>query len=799
MAKIRVGGLFSIALLSLLFFNSKSFAQETGKITADAIAQGEKERRQAVIDDVNNLISDAEKLAANGKFFEASEKCISAKTKLENLTGPFIDLKKRKLETFVKKLKYDWATKLERDAATAFLEKKYQECITLAKSASNICPEKQKSLDSLIARAKKYNDAVEFVDKTKLSAIDPENKIRKEDINLLIKEAEVFFKNSRYEQARDNLEKVLIKDPYNEKATLFLDRVYRKMYNIASQRREVEITERMSEVEWNWNQGILPTEAIKPKETGPIVKKTPKSGIFEKLQNIVFDKIEFEDASITAVVTYLMTRSKQLDPEGLGVGLSLQLSPAMQAAPPRVTMTFDNIPMYDTIRYLCQGASLKWRIEEKAVLIGDKDIDEMETRFFQVRAALISSISGGASDKEEKKDVIADKELFDQTQTFSKTTSGTTGTGAAGGSTATSTAASEALKQYFIDRGIPFEAGATIAYDRRSGKLIVKNIPESLRKLEHLLRDLDIQTPLVLIESKILELTQTDMEELGFDWTLWTDYSNSNTTAPRPAIATTQKILRSYANNENFNSTTTADRPDKLINNLQVLPNFGPDNAYNIALTVNAMNQSGRTEILSAPKVIATSGTTAIIRMVREEYYPTSWTEPEISVSTSTFSYTPAYPEFGDATDIGIRFEVTPTVSPNNYTITLHLHPEITSLTGWTTYPFQIVMTTGDTVTLSGRPVIMMPEITRRDIDTNVKVFDGETVVLGGMLKDKHAARDDRWPGLGEIPILGRLFASTFDRTQKTNLLMFVTTRLMNNDGVPVRPNALRGIPEFNR
>ena len=245
MAKIRVSGFFSITFLLLAFFNSTAFAQENGKITADAVAQGEKERRQAVIDDVNNLISDAEKLAATGKFFEASEKCISAKNKLENLTGPFIDLKKRKLDVFIKKLKSDWASKLERDAVTAFLEKKYPECIALAKSASNICPEKQKSLDSLIERAKKYNDSAEYADKTKLSAIDPENKIRKEDINILIKEAEVFFKNSRYEQARDNLEKVLIKDPYNEKATMFLDRIYRKMYNVASQRREVEITERM--------------------------------------------------------------------------------------------------------------------------------------------------------------------------------------------------------------------------------------------------------------------------------------------------------------------------------------------------------------------------------------------------------------------------------------------------------------------------------------------------------------------------------------------------------------------------
>jgi general secretion pathway protein D len=67
------------------------------------------------------------------------------------------------------------------------------------------------------------------------------------------------------------------------------------------------------------------------------------------------------------------------------------------------------------------------------------------------------------------------------------------------------------------------------------------------------------------------------------------------------------------------------------------------------------------------------------------------------------------------------------------------------------------------------------------------------------MLQETSIKRDDKIVGLGELPLVGRLFQSRMDSAAKRNLMIFVTARLMNNDGVPVRPDALRGVPEFNR
>jgi general secretion pathway protein D len=92
-----------------------------------------------------------------------------------------------------------------------------------------------------------------------------------------------------------------------------------------------------------------------------------------------------------------------------------------------------------------------------------------------------------------------------------------------------------------------------------------------------------------------------------------------------------------------------------------------------------------------------------------------------------------------------------------------------------------------------------MPIIGRRDLDVNIKVYDGETIVLGGMVDNRNMYRNDKWPIIGEVPLIGRLFSSQLAYTEKVNLLIFVTTRLVNNDGVPVRKNKQRAVADFYR
>ncbi len=331
--------------------------------------------------------------------------------------------------------------------------------------------------------------------------------------------------------------------------------------------------------------------------------------------------------------------------------------------------------------------------------------------------------------------------------------------------------------------------------------------------MENLLREIDIVTPLVLIEAKFLEISVTDLEELGFDWTMTRDnnnpawmsgIANSETgLIPYAGAQLFQTLTRHYGSEESQATTDTTINPGNLINNLNIMPNFGPNGAYNVFLTVNAIDQSERGEVLSAPKIIATSGVNASIEFAKQMYFPDTWNDPEVTSSNNTYQYTPPYPDFGDETSVGITFSVTPYVSSNNHTIELTLAPKILDLVGWTTYTYDIVIgnitnpNDGNTETRS--PMVKMPELSIREIDTKVKVYDGETVVLGGILEDSSSQLDDKYPFIGDFPLLGRLFSTQAHRQVKRNLMVFVTTRIMNLDGVPVKTKTDNGLFDFNR
>lgn len=724
---------------------------------------------------------------------------------------------------------------IEDNARQACAEKKYDKAIILTNAAQKInvgaidqarkfraecktSPLGLKKLDDLVNEELRKTEKLKDFEKdckkhivsdkiekdTDFPAFDPERPLRQSEIEVSLAQANVLIANEDYIRARDALEKVLVRDPYNEKATKILQIVYDKLYQSAKQRRINEEREIIAENRWNWNQAVLPTPAIKPAQGNAVAVE--KSELSDKLSEIIIDQVDFEEATISSVVALLIQRSKELDPSPnkTGVSIFLRLSPEQVINTPRITMSLDGIPLGEVIRYICQTCLLKYRVEERAVIISSEITDIMETRFFKVRAAMINNIAPSA---------IAE----DKAGGFTTGGGGSVDLKAISADTKGANAkiplSSQALKDYFSQRGVNFtDPNTAIAYDRRGGKLVVKNTPENLRRLESLLRDLDIESPLVLIESKFVELSQEDTEELGFEWMLnkitngqpagdWTTFSSGGVIpgvtggngVPVPPSTASSQMMRTFNN-------------DKIVNNLMVpattaFPGFGKSSKFYLDVIVHAMDRSGKAEVLSAPKVIATSGQPALIRMVREQYYPSSWTEPVVTVGDNLVQVTPSYPELGAGTDLGIRLEVTATVSPNNYTISLNLHPQVREQIDWTNYSYTIQVTyngVGGSST-SVPATLKMPIFSLRDVTTNVKVYDGETLILGGMIRDTILKVDDRLSGIGDIPLVGRLFRSNSQNSIKQNLLIFVTARLVNPDGIPVRMGETRGLPDFRR
>lgn len=658
--------------------------------------------------------------------------------------------------------------------------------------------------DALNADFAKVTNYYDIAKETSLSVIDPGYEDRQKDIKKLYHEGEVLYRNRRFTQARDKMEQILILDPYNDQAMQMLTRIYRKLYFVADMRIYNEMLHDQALVEWRWMENIPREQSVLPSQEAREYSET-NSPLFEKSKKLIIPSIEFINRGVTDAVDYLREKGKEIDPERIGVRIMITGQGREKGADKRVTFSLQNVPLYDAIRYLCLQADLKFRINEKSqiIVIGpESEISKGDTKdkiYIPIRRATVNRmINYSAKAEGAGKESSGSSEGFKLDEGMKDMSVEDTFSSGVAGAMAKRKAApdyTEKLRKYFMELGFQFPDDTFyIAYDSRKNRIVVQHTPETLRKLELLIREIDIDTPLVLIESKIMEIAMNDYEELGFDWTL--THENLN---PRWSFSIASPLRKS----QNTNNT--------LINNMNILPNFGSDNVWSLFLTVNAIDRTDRVEVLSSPKLMAKNGEAATIRMVRQMYFPDSWSEPEITTSCgSSVTLKPSVPEFGDATDVGVVFTATPTVSPNNYTINLELAPSVVDLVGWSDYSYEIVFgnfgsetsngtSTTSATTNTSKITMKMPELSRREVQTKVKVYDGQTVVIGGMLVDRQSRTDDKWPILGEVPLFGRLFSSDSTTIEKQNLLISVTSRLVSGDGVPLRSNPATGLPDFRR
>ena len=636
-------------------------------------------------------------------------------------------------------------------------------------------------VENMRKSTQEHIDSQNYWNETSLEAVDPRYNERQREINLLFRAGQYLYQNDAWDEARDKMEQILVKDPYNEDAVVLLEKIYRRLYAIADVRSYNEFLREQAQSDWSWVESIPDVRNIVI-TGGAETYESAGNELYNRLNELMIDHIEFNDSDIGSVITMLRARSKDLDPQG--EGFNIIVPQAEKYANKLVTLNLDQIPLYEVIRYICKITGLSFRIDEadKIITIGSgSDVSDMVTRYIPIRQATVLRIVGnmraeGIGDGITQEDTVGPGETVGSLITLS-------GAESDPDSMRVTSIAPETLRTYFTESGIPFDEGSSIAYDARANKLTVVNTPENIRQLEFAIRDMDMQDPLILIESKMVEIKMNDLEELGFDWTL-THVSKKDDHFS--FSFTTPEISSGFSDNT-------------LVNNLNLLPNFGPGGSWSLFLTINAIDRTDRAEILSTPKVVTVSGRQAQVQMVRQMYFPERWTEPEISTSCGTsVTFEPSYPEFGSARDIGTSLTVTPTLQPNNYTIRLELNPSVTDLTGWSDYSYNYVI--GEFASGEEYPMTLkMPEISNREVQTTIKVYDGQTVVIGGILSDTHGVLSDRWPIFADIPLIGRLFTESASEAHKDNLIISVSTRLISGDGIPVRTNTQNGLPDFRR
>jgi general secretion pathway protein D len=227
-----------------------------------------------------------------------------------------------------------------------------------------------------------------------------------------------------------------------------------------------------------------------------------------------------------------------------------------------------------------------------------------------------------------------------------------------------------------------------------------------------------------------------------------------------------------------------------------------------VQMIMRGLAQRKGTDIMTAPSVLARSGETATIEIIREFIYPTEYEPPELPNSVGAtgglggggidggggagiFPVTPATPTAFETRNTGVTLEIQPTIGANNLVIDLRFAPEIVEFEGFINYGSPITSPTSDALGNPAQVVITenrieMPVFASRRVNTGLTIYDGHTVAVGGLMREDVQRVEDKVPVLGDLPFVGRLFQSHSENHIKSNLIIFVTAQIIDATGRPV-------------
>jgi general secretion pathway protein D len=719
-----------------------------------------------------------------------------------------------------------------------------------------------------------------------------------EEVKALLTEADGYYQSGRYDLAFKKYDQVLNLDPYNTAARRGQEKINNTKYKYGEEAYNETRSRQLWQVEKGWEEPVRKYgQAVAPLGEAFARDTAGTARITNKLNTIIIPRVEFRDASIREAIDFLREQAAENDPspEGKkGVDIVLRMTPLGQVAPPpvpvqpavappdaaappaaaaapggapaggttpvtarpvvarpvvaagatspaeaRITITLNQIPLGEALRYIASQAGLKVKVEPYAVSIIpiSEQSNDLLTKEYRVPPDFISTNLTGAS--------------LLQKGAYTKAT-GTAPAAAPGGTgkdTQESTGGQqlvnrEGAKDFLESQGVAFPPGASANFLPQSSRLIVRNTQDNLDLVDAIVEQLNLAIPKQIeIESKFVEITQNNLKELGFDWLLGPFnignhkvFGSGGTAGTGTAVSPANFPFNNNgipvggpgttipndgtgggpvtAGNRSGTFGISANALDALLfpGASGMAPGiFGLAGVFTdpqFQVVIHALNQKKGVDLLSAPMVTTKSGQRAIIEIVREFRYPTTFTPPQVpAVSSSVVGgtnppvvVTPTTPQTFETRNTGVTLEVEPVVGPDGVTIDLNLVPQVVEFEGFINYGSPIfavgINTVGGTSGISvSAPVLLtsnvinQPVFSTRKVTTNVSVWDGQTVVLGGLMREDVQKTEDKTPIIGDIPLVGRLFRTNIDQHIKRNLVIFVTARLVTPGGLPLNPS----------
>ncbi len=635
----------------------------------------------------------------------------------------------------------------------------------------------------------------------RIEDINPEFPEDRERIRQLLRQGRAQFISGDLYGAEDTFRRVEAMDSNNAQAKAFMERISAERASTAHLNRQRTRAQLLEEVADSWRRPqvwLADIEEEEPDEESPIAVK---------LREIVIDSVNFSDVPLRQVITTLNDISREYDDDNEGVNIVLRDRDQLN---PGVSITLRNMSLGRILDFIVDHVGFRYEVERDVVVVSPADDvrTDLQTEIFGIaQATLIRMTGAGAAAPEADDPFAAPQEGGGQV--------------------------SQGLRQFFVGAGINFPEGTNLVYD--GSGIIVTQTPRNLERIRNLLsRYADVRQ--VEIEARFLEVQQGALDELGFNYELQrggTPQIDPATTLPiidssgrqvvggfRQVFGTDNRSLSQSRTGIDAGSSITVDSPDVSLSIPQGAPDLpgelplagtagnlavlsGSIGSFGVDATIRALSRQTGSDLLSAPKVTVLSGETAQIIVAQEFRFPEQYSDAQSQVSqaggtgvggvaTGGVTITAGTPQNFQTRNVGVELTVTPTVEDDERSISLELNPQVTEFEGFVEYGGPSIAIQGDT-TVTIPSGFFQPIFATRSIQTRVTIWDGATLVMGGLTREEVRTVKDKVPVLGDIPLLGRLFRSEGEASTKRNLLIFVSANLVSPGG-SLRSQELRNV-----
>ena len=300
--------------------------------------------------------------------------------------------------------------------------------------------------------------------------------------------------------------------------------------------------------------------------------------------------------------------------------------------------------------------------------------------------------------------------------------------------------------------------------------VIVHAKPEKFSVVDEYFKEINRPLPQVLIEASIIAVDDGLEKQLGIKWNGFEATSGYFGPQPKEEEETNPfAAMMGMGNDEekddghNSEGWTSKSLRDYI-------KYGGKWNFSSVQALLRAVEQDGKSQILSKPRIMTIAGETSCIHVGEEIPYTSGTTVTDGGNVTSSIEFK----------KVGIKLDVTPSVNKNDdKTVNMKVAPEVSQ------YIRDVVM--GDN---------KVPQVSTRRAESTIKVKDGETVVIGGLIETKLLRRIYKLPILGSLPVIGKAFRSKTNSNEKTNLMILLTVHILdeNSKQNTVSKNALKEI-----